>query len=257
MGFWHRLVWRLTAPFAWLGWRHGAPARAGRIALRYDERMRVRLSERERIARALHDTLLQNIQGLLLRFHSVSVGLPADSEAQAALRQILDRADEVMVESRRQIMALRRTTAYGADLAGALAAAARTMQEPCGPAFEVLAGPAPCELNGTRAEEIYYIGREALCNAFRHGQARSVTLALEYGAGQFTLTVHDDGVGIAAQVLRDGCRPGHGGLIGMRERAAAIGATLLIDSPPGRGTRVALTVPAALLYRTIGAAHRR
>ena len=72
MGFWHRLVWRLTSPFASLGWRHGAPARAGRIALRYDERMRVRRSERERIARALHDTLLQNIQGLLLRFHSVS-----------------------------------------------------------------------------------------------------------------------------------------------------------------------------------------
>ncbi|WP_295998294.1 sensor histidine kinase [Rugamonas sp.] len=231
-------------PFAWLGVRVGV--------LRADERMRVRQSERERIARALHDTLLQNIQGLLLRFHSVSVGLPDDSEAQAALRQILDRADEVMVESRRQIMALRMTTAGGADLNGALAAAGRSLQESFGTPFELRAGTAPAELDGTRAEEIYYIAREALCNAFRHARAGTIVLELEYGAGRFTLSVRDDGVGIAAPVLQAGGRPGHWGLVGMRERSCAIGGALAVDSAPGQGTRVTLTVPAGLLYRQAG-----
>jgi signal transduction histidine kinase/ligand-binding sensor domain-containing protein len=231
----------LYAAYAW---------RMRRLARHYGEQMQVRLAERERIARTLHDTLLQSMHGLLLSFHGVSVRLPADGEAQTMMKRILDRADGVMDESRQLIMKLRMTTAYGADLNGALAVVGRSLQETFARAFQMTVAGTPGALDAAPAEEIYYIAREALFNAFQHADARQVTLALDYGADHFSLSVRDDGKGMDEEVLRSGQRPGHWGLAGMRERGASIGAALTVDSVAGAGTEVLLKMPVRLLYRS-------
>jgi signal transduction histidine kinase/ligand-binding sensor domain-containing protein len=223
--------------------------RMRQLARHFDERAQVRLQERESIARTLHDTLLQSMHGLLLSFHGVSIRLPADSDNHVMMKKILDRADDVMDESRQLIMALRMTTAYGDDLNGALAVAGRSLQETFPSEFQMVVDGAPGVLHAAPAEDIYYIAKEALFNAFQHAEASLICLALDYSADCFTMTVEDDGKGIDAEVQRAGHRPGHWGLAGMRERSAAIGAVLSVQTLAERGTRIVLTMQAKALYR--------
>jgi len=98
-------------------------------------------------------------------------------------------------------------------------------------------------------DEIYRIGREAVVNAFRHSQAATVEVELEYGDRQLRIVVRDDGCGIDPRVLQSG-RDGHWGLSGMRERAGRIGARLKIWSTAGAGTEVELSIPSAIAYES-------
>jgi len=95
--------------------------------------------------------------------------------------------------------------------------------------------------------EVYSIGREALMNAFRHAQAKSIVVTLDYGADQFSMLIADDGRGIDTDIVACGQRVGHWGLPGMAERAARVAGKLAIESD-GKGTRITLTIPAALAY---------
>jgi signal transduction histidine kinase len=97
-------------------------------------------------------------------------------------------------------------------------------------------------------EEGFLIGREALGNAFRHARARRIEVEVHYGRTALHVRVRDDGAGIDSAVLAAGERPGHFGLIGMRERAARIGAQLEVWSKPGAGTEIDLRVPARVAY---------
>jgi signal transduction histidine kinase len=96
-------------------------------------------------------------------------------------------------------------------------------------------------------DEIYAIAREALFNASRYAEAAHIVLELDYARQAFTLRVRDDGCGLDDTVAQAG-RPGHWGLVGMRERAASIGATLNITSRPGAGTEIEVSVPGELAY---------
>ena len=107
---------------------------------------------------------------------------------------------------------------------------------------------APHRLQPGVQDEIYAIAREALFNASRYADAGKITLVLEYGAGGLTLRVDDDGRGLGDSVAAAGHRPGHWGMVGMRERARNLGGTLDIDSAPGAGTQVKLHVPARKAY---------
>lgn len=211
------------------------------------EKLRTRLAERERIARELHDTLLQGVQGLILRFEANATRLPIDHPARAAMEQDLALADEVLDESRRRVMALRSTPAAAGSLARELedviAQLARDYDGECRVEIEGRERPLRAEVR----EELRLIFGEALLNAFRHADATRMTLCLRYGWRGLRVTLSDDGRGIAPKLLADG-RPGHLGLVAMRERAKAIGARLSVASRVGKGTTVALRLRASKAY---------
>jgi signal transduction histidine kinase len=97
-------------------------------------------------------------------------------------------------------------------------------------------------------EEIYAIAREALFNASRYADASRIELALEYDTSAFVMRIRDNGRGLDESVAATGHRPGHWGLVGMRERANCVGASLEIDSKPGVGTEITVTTPGKSAY---------
>ena len=211
-----------------------------RMRRRYEARLR-QLAERERVATGLHDTLLQSMQGLILRVQGVSHRLAADSPERATIEHILDQADEVLAEGRHQILALRMPVVYGDNLSQALAAIGQSLQDNFNVPFRMVLGGEQADIDGDRGEEIYAIAREALYNAYQHAQAGNVELELMYGCEFFVLYVRDDGKGMA-QPPR--------GLAGMRERAARLGGTLELLSLPEQGTEMILRVPGEICYQS-------
>jgi signal transduction histidine kinase len=215
-----------------------------RLARRYESRLRL-LAERERVATGLHDTLLQSMQGMILRFQGVSHRLPPASPERASIEAILDQADEVLAEGRHQILALRMPVVYGDNLSQALAAVGQSLQENFNTPFRMVVTARPVPVNGDRGDQIYAIVREALYNAFQHGQASHVELELVYGCEFFSLYVRDDGRGIGPLPGEHGDR----GLAGMVERAGRMGGGIEVLSLPERGTEVILKVPGELCYQ--------
>jgi len=220
-------------------------------------RLEERVSERTRIARELHDTLLQSFQGLLLKFQVVSDRLAAGPAKQDLERAINDAA-EAITEGRDAVQDLRSSTATTNDLAGAISALGQELainQTSNGsPLFHVEVEGTPRNLHPILRDEVYRIAAEALRNAFRHAQARRIESEILYQERQLRLRVRDDGKGLDPAVLRGEGRPGHFGLRGMRERAALIGARLDVWSKLHSGTEIELTVPASRAYATSGAA---
>jgi signal transduction histidine kinase/ligand-binding sensor domain-containing protein len=216
-------------------------------ASRLAEKMHVQAAERERIARTLHDTILQDMQGLILLVGQVAYTLPEASPARAAIDAIADQTTDSLIEGRDQIVALR--NGHQIDwLDNAFAAIVQRLQAHHSARFEVkVTGPA-CAMASPAKEEIFSIGREALFNAFRHACASHITVELDYTPGQFTLCVRDDGVGIEDAYADGGVRSGHWGLSGMRERADLLQASLTLERLPAGGTNVRLQVPARYAY---------
>jgi ligand-binding sensor domain-containing protein/signal transduction histidine kinase len=212
-------------------------------------RMEERLEERERIARDLHDTLLQSVQGLILKFHAVSKQIPADLPAHAALEKTLDHADEVLAEGRDSIRNLRIHSASLSDLPAAFVSVAEETSQGREATFKTVVEGRVRELHPLVLEECYCIGREAIINALSHSGGEHVEAEIAYDARQFRLRVRDDGRGIEPKILEDGGRAGHWGLQGMRERAEKIGGQLRFWSRPETGTEVELTVPGSTAYR--------
>jgi signal transduction histidine kinase len=244
-----------TAAFLTTAWVISAMvARVRRLTeaqlnLRFEER----LAERTRIARELHDTLLQSFQGLMLHFQAVDDLLPA-GKAKEALEKALNRADQAIVEGREAIQNLRSSTTVTNELGEAMAA----LSEEFGgardgkngsPALRVSVEGTPRELHPILRDDIYRIAREAVRNAFLHAQASKIEADITYGARLLRLCIRDDGKGIDPKLL-DAGRDGHWGLAGMRERAEQIGARLDIWSEVGAGTEVELRVPGSVAYGT-------
>lgn len=239
------LVAAALAALLWLGYRMRLRQLGQRLQLRLDERHR----ERERIARDLHDTLLQSVQGLLLKFHAATGYLAPTDPARAALLGVLDRAEEVLEEGRGLVQGLRRSEEPPGDLAESLLEAAQELADGEPPRVRVAIQGDPRPLEAIVHEELLHIGREALINALRHADAGHIEIELGYGRRTLHLRVRDDGVGMdAAHASHDG-RSGHFGIPGMYERAAHIGATLELWSRPGSGTEVALQIPSSVAYR--------
>ncbi|WP_156383609.1 sensor histidine kinase [Pseudoxanthomonas sp. Root65] len=210
-----------------------------RMRMRFEERHR----ERERIARELHDTLLQSFQGLLLRFQAAASGLSGDDPVRVALEQAMDRGEEAIVEGRERVHSLRIAEASVQEaLPAAFMRLGRELAQVHPAVFEVTADSRLPPLDPVVRDEVYWIGREALCNAFRHAQARRIEVEIRAVGGKVVFRFRDDGRGIAEEVRRRGARAGHWGLCGMRERAADIGAELRITSTPGQGTQVELAI---------------
>jgi signal transduction histidine kinase/ligand-binding sensor domain-containing protein len=216
--------------------------------------LEARVSERTRIARELHDTLLQSFQGLMLRFQTVEEMLPArPMDAKKALEGALVRADQAIAEGRDAITDIRTSTLESHDLAKSMTALMTGLNEELAEGnggsatFRVLVEGAPRAVRPILHDEVYRIARESLRNAFRHAQARNIETEITYGES-LRLRFRDDGKGIDPNVVESGGRSGHWGLPGIRERANKIGAQLQVWSELGAGTEVELSIPGSVAY---------
>jgi signal transduction histidine kinase len=229
--------------------------------LQHDFNMRLagRVEERTRIARELHDTLLQSVQGLMFSFQAARNLLPGRTEeAIRTLDGAIRKGDEAVAEGRDAIQNLRLGSAQSRleDLLTATGQELRDAQDgnSHSAVFQVTMEGQPRTLSPLLQDEIYRIAREVLRNAFQHACARRIEAAIQYDPHLFRLRIRDDGKGIDPAVLQEGARTGHWGLPGIRERAKRIGARLALWSESGAGTEVELTVPASVAY---AASHRR
>lgn len=231
---------------AWLAY----VARLGFLKRDIRERLTARHAERERIARDLHDTLLQGVQGLLLRLQSWSSSPKLDDDQRREMDRFVNNARDIMVEGRDRILHLRCRSDEHATLEELLNDAIAECAGQTGARLSLSvhgsARPMPRDLLFDVAD----IAREAIRNATRHAQAGSIEVSVRYGSRSLTVTVRDDGCGIGQEVLRAGGRPGHWGLRGMKERARRISSSLAIDTSASGGTRIELSVPARLAYET-------
>lgn len=221
--------------------------RSSYLARRVQEKYNERLLERERIARELHDTLLQGFQGLVLRMQAVANDLPSTLHAKEKIEETLDKAEHTLVESRESITNLR-TSRAKSNLPTALALAAEELARDYPTSFRVDVEGAGRDLNPLVRAEIEMLGREALTNAFKHAHAQKIAVELSYRSNEFRLRVIDDGVGIEEAVSSRAQSVGHFGLQGMRERAREIRATFTINSKRGAGTEILVSCPATIAY---------
>jgi signal transduction histidine kinase/ligand-binding sensor domain-containing protein len=210
-------------------------------------RLGERLQERERIARDLHDTLLQGFQGLMLRFQVVMEEIPAHEPTHKMMETVLDRADEVLLEGRARIRNLRSDAMPVNDLSRVLVSCGEELAQDHSAAFSFVVVGQPRTLDPITLDDVYRIGREALINAFRHSQASKIRVEVTYDESGLRLRVSDNGCSIRPEIVEYGLR-GHWGLSGMRERALKIHGHLNILSHPDSGTRVDLIVPAEFAY---------
>ena len=218
----------------------------------FNVRLEERVSERTRIARELHDTLLQSFQGVLLCFRSAINLLPdRPDEARERLEGAIEGAAQAITEARDAVQGLRSSTMDN-DLAMSLSslgeglAADHTNQN--SPVFDVAVEGAPLDLHATLRDEVYRIAGEALRNAFRHAHANRIEVEIRYATHQLRLRIRDDGKGIDSQTLADQGRTGHWGMRGMHERAKLAGGNLVVWSKVGFGTEVELSFPASAAY---------
>ncbi len=224
--------------------------RLHQLAREFNAQLEGRVDERTRIARELHDTLLQSFQAALFEFQAArNLFSKGREEAIQTLDSAISTAQDAIVEGRDAIHDLRDTVAPHAHLEQLLKTAGQELasshvSDGNRPAFRVtVEGPAQA-LSPVLQDEVYQIGREVLRNAFRHASASRIEAEIRYSDRLLRLRIRDDGKGIDRKVLEDGV-PGHWGLPGIRERAKRIGARLVFWSEAGAGTEVELAVPSA------------
>jgi ligand-binding sensor domain-containing protein/signal transduction histidine kinase len=246
--WWKSLWFRLCAIFlAGFTLVMAYRVRVRQLAHIYNLRLEGRVAERTRIARELHDTLLQGFQGITLRMHGVSKNMPIQDPIRKMMEEVLDRADEVMREARHRVRNLRRRTTDENDLPNRLTKFGQDLSKDHTATFTLAIVGTPKILESTVQDEAYRLSAEALTNAFRHASASRIEVEVTYDSSALSIRVRDDGVGIDKAVLMNG-QPGHWGLAGMRERAQAIRAELKMWSREVAGTEVELVIPASIAY---------
>jgi signal transduction histidine kinase/ligand-binding sensor domain-containing protein len=198
------------------------------------------LAERNRIARELHDTLIQGLSGITMEMQALAAKMHSPQD-RGTLDDIIQDAGTCLRETRRSVAGLR-SGRTSSGLASAIEQAARQLTETKKIRLKLKLGtngkglPVDVEYNLVR------IAQEAVTNSVKHSGARTVEVALDYSQRAVHLSVKDDGSGFASLENGHG-RAGHYGLIGMKERASHIGAAFDLASAPGRGTTVSVTLP--------------
>jgi signal transduction histidine kinase len=218
--------------------------------------LEARVNERTRIARELHDTLLQTFHGLMFQFQAVRNLLPGRvDEAIQSLDDAINETEKALAESRDAIQDLRSEPLEQRDLSDLLKAASKELTNTVTadhelPSFDLVEEGERRTLSATANNEVYRIALELLRNAFHHGNATRIEAEIRYDDHLLRIRIRDDGRGIDPKVLKDGGSAGHWGLQGVRERAERIGSRLEFWSEAGVGTEVELMVPASVAYDT-------
>lgn len=221
-------------------------ARLAQVSARMKSQLEARMLERERIARELHDTLLQGFQGLMLRFQSVADLISPDQPARSLIEDAMTRGDEVLAEGRDRVRNLRGSE-ISEDLPSALHKSAAKFAIGSAPEVHVVVEGTARPLHPVVNDELIAICSEAIANAFKHANARNIDVDIVYRRRRFDVRIRDNGVGIDPRVIDNG-RKGHYGLAGMRERAQKIRASFTLSSRSNMGTEVEITLPASVAY---------
>jgi signal transduction histidine kinase/ligand-binding sensor domain-containing protein len=232
------LAFAMVAGLAFVLYRRRLHEVTTRVTLLYNER----LDERTRIARELHDTLLQNLAGVSLQLDGVAKQICGSAEQAAQqIQAVRQQVDDSFLEAREKVMALRSPMLRDRDLPAALRESLRKITEGHPIRLEVLVTGEPKVLRHDADETILRIGQEAVANVVRHAKAGNVRVSLDYGRRRVRLRVDDDGCGF--DLDEASTRVGHWGLRNMRERAERIGADWHVTTSPQRGTVIETTVP--------------
>jgi signal transduction histidine kinase len=224
----------LVLMVAWLLYQ----ARVRYVSEQLRDRLEHRSNERLRIARELHDTLLQSIHGLMLRFHFVVESLAADDPVRPALEIALKRADDFILEGRNKVQDLRGESDKDKTLSEMLAQVVREFSHESAASVRITEEGFTIPLRPLVQEELCTIGRECIVNALHHSKGERIEIDLLYKRRYFRLRCRDNGQGIPEEIIQSGGRNGHWGLQGMKERANSIGAKISIWTEDGKGTEI-------------------
>lgn len=211
--------------------------RMWRLRMQFQETVRQRM----RVARDLHDTLLQGFVGVLLQLDAASRQFAIDPGlAKSTLDRAIVTARRSLAEARQSIGLLKLSALESKTLPDALKQVGQDLTEGLPTSFSLMVSGDPGYLPYDVESSFFLMGRETIHNAVCHSQARSIHVALTHSDGDHVLMVRDDGVGFDTEKP---AANGHFGIVGMRERAAQIGGTVDIESAPSRGTVVTISVP--------------
>jgi signal transduction histidine kinase/ligand-binding sensor domain-containing protein len=201
------------------------------------------LGERARLAREIHDTLAQGFVGISSQLDAVAMCLP---DEQSPVRKYLDLARRMarhsLTEARRSVMDLRASVLEGQDLAAALQSGTRMWTAGSPVAVEVDVSGPPMELPQEMEQHLLRIAQEAVTNVLKHAGASRIAIKLHTEARKLYLRIRDNGRGFEQGDVFVSAG-GHFGVLGMRERAQRLGGELRLNSHPGEGTEVEVTVP--------------
>jgi len=254
---WYQTIWfrsLCVAAFLALLWAF-YQFRLYQLQRQFNVALEARVNERTRIARELHDTLLQSLHGLLFRVQAAKNLFPRrPEEAMETLDGVIARTEQAIAESQDAITDLRPGPTASSDLGGLLMATGKELETSANTngtplTFGLIVEGERQTLSPFLQEEIYRIARELLRNAFRHACAHHIEAEVRYDDEQLRVRIRDDGKGMDPEVLKIGRRQGHWGLPGVKERAQQIGAQLDFWSEAGAGTEVQLSIPAKIAYK--------
>jgi signal transduction histidine kinase/ligand-binding sensor domain-containing protein len=255
---WFRAVCLLALlGFLWAVYR----LRLWQLRRAFNMTLQARLIERTRVARELHDTMLQSFQGVLLRFRTVRTLLPTRlREAEQTLDSAIEQTRAAIREGRDAVQGLRSSAVEAEDFVEGLKALgeklASDLAHARAPALTLKIEGIPRGLRPVVCEEIHRIASEAMRNAYRHAEASRIEVELDFGVRRFELRVRDDGKGVNPDFLTGTGPPGHFGLSGMRERAGEVGGKMSIWSAPGSGTELQFSLSGAIAYVTVESRRR-
>jgi signal transduction histidine kinase len=246
---WYQTNWFLTLcvvtglVIVWSLYRLRVRQIARGINARFDER----LAERTRLARELHDTLLQTIQASKMVADDALERADDSVRLRRAIERLSTWLDQAVNEGRAALNSLRTSTTEKNDLAAALQRATETCMSPgsMSPTFSKVGESR--DMHPIVRDEVYRIGYEAIRNACMHSGASQLKVELRYEQ-DLLVRVKDNGKGIDPAIVAAG-KDGHFGLLGMRERADRIGAELILDSSANSGTEITLVVPGDIAFR--------
>ena len=221
--------------------------RMNQVAANVRTRMEERLGERERIARELHDTLLQGVLSASMQLDLADEQLPNDSPVKILVHRVLGTLRHVTAEGRMALKGLRFKDVGDGDLRTAFLRVEQEFPNKEEIAFRVVTQGTVRAIKSEIRNEIYRIGREAIVNAYVHSEGTTIEVEIQYGSAQLRILVRDDGRGIDPALVHSG-REGHWGLSGMRERSHGIGATFIVRSRNGAGTEIEITVSGQIAF---------
>ena len=244
---WFRVTFVVLLLFAGLSaYKYRLHQIARTVSARFDER----LVERTRVARELHDTFLQTVQGSKLVADDALEPSTDPIRMRRAMEQLSVWLGQATQEGRAALNSLRISTTEGNDLAEALKRATEEcrMQSPVEVSFSVVGNAK--QVHPVVRDEVYRIGYEAIRNACMHSRGSRLEVGLKY-TQDLAVRVSDNGIGIDPSVA-DRSKDGHYGLQGMRERAARIGGKFTMVSSADSGTEITIVVPGGIVYRKAG-----